>query len=299
MPVDRLRPRYSLRSLACLPRYRAQQLPLPPREARRRQVRRAARLRGAGVRRFQGPVRVPAGQGRARDGCLGEGDPQDHARGRVGRPCSRTAALQLVRGRGHARAGQPRQPGFHRRTTQREVAHGHHRDQGQRRKGVPFADDRLPRRHGRGAHGRDVAERRTGATRCRVRPAATLRPGERPVAHSDRGCHYRWPGWLERMGRHGLVRSMSAKGCSPDNAAAEGFFGRMKVESVHLRALGGTYVRGGHQPRRRIHPLVQPFEDQTVAGLEKPGRIQNKPGAGRIGNNSKKTSAAPYHEFLK
>ena len=55
------------------------------------------------------------------------------------------------------------------------------RDQGQRRKGVPFADDRLLRRHGRGAHGRDVAERRTGATRCRVRAAATLRPGERPV----------------------------------------------------------------------------------------------------------------------
>ena len=52
-------------------------------------------------------------------------------------------------------------------------------------------------------------------------------------------------------------------------------------------------MRGGHRPRRRVHPLVQPFEDQTVAGLEKPGRIQNKPGAGRIGNNSKKTSAAP------
>lgn len=26
---------------------------------------------------------------------------------------------------------------------------------------------------------------------------------------------------------------MSAKGCSPDNAAAEGFFGRMKTESVY------------------------------------------------------------------
>ena len=78
--------------------HRAQQLPLPPREARRRQVRRAARPRGAGIRRFQGPVRVPAGQGRARDGRLGEGDPQDHARGRIGRPCSRAAALQPVTG---------------------------------------------------------------------------------------------------------------------------------------------------------------------------------------------------------
>ena len=118
-------------------------------------------------------------------------------------------------------------------------------------------------------------------------------PASVPRSHGDRGCHYRWPGWLERMGRYGLVRSTGAKGCSPDNAAAEGFFGRMKVGSVHLRALGGAYVRGGRRPRRRVHPLVQPFEDQTVAGLEKPGRIQNKPGAGRIGNNSKKTSAAP------
>lgn len=96
------------------------------------------------------------------------------------------------------------------------------RDQGQRRKGVPFPDDRLPRRHGRGAHGRDVAERRTGATRCRVRAAATLRPGERPVVHSDRGCHYRWPGWLERMGRHGLVRSMGAKGVQPRQRRGRG-----------------------------------------------------------------------------
>lgn len=35
------------------------------------------------------------------------------------------------------------------------------------------------------------------------------------------------------MNHYGLTRSMSAKGCSPDNAAAEGFFGRMKTESVY------------------------------------------------------------------
>lgn len=35
------------------------------------------------------------------------------------------------------------------------------------------------------------------------------------------------------MERYGLTRSMSAKGCSPDNDAAEGFFGRMKTESVY------------------------------------------------------------------
>ena len=26
---------------------------------------------------------------------------------------------------------------------------------------------------------------------------ATLRPGEQPVIHSDRGCHYRWPEWIK------------------------------------------------------------------------------------------------------
>lgn len=58
----------------------------------------------------------------------------------------------------------------------------------------------------------------------------TLEDGERPVIHNDRGSHYRWPGWISLCDESGLVRSMSAKGCSPDNAACEGFFGRLKVE---------------------------------------------------------------------
>lgn len=44
----------------------------------------------------------------------------------------------------------------------------------------------------------------------------------------DRGCHYRWPGWIERVEKARLTRSMSKKGCSPDNSACEGFFGRLK-----------------------------------------------------------------------
>ena len=52
----------------------------------------------------------------------------------------------------------------------------------------------------------------------------------RPIIHSDRGAHYRWPGWLARVGEAKLIRSMSRKGCSPDNAACEGFFGRLKTE---------------------------------------------------------------------
>jgi len=59
--------------------------------------------------------------------------------------------------------------------------------------------------------------------------------GERPVVHSDRGGHYRWPGWLSRIADAKLVRSMSRKGCSPDNAACEGFFGRLKTEMFFAR----------------------------------------------------------------
>lgn len=53
--------------------------------------------------------------------------------------------------------------------------------------------------------------------------------------HSDRGAHYRWPGWIERMKEAGLTRSMSKKGCSPDNSACEGFFGRLKNEMFYCR----------------------------------------------------------------
>lgn len=69
---------------------------------------------------------------------------------------------------------------------------------------------------------------------------ANLPEGRHPVIHSDRGCHYRWPGWIERMDRAGLTRSMSRKGCSPDNSACEGFFGRLKNEMFYGRSWLGV-----------------------------------------------------------
>lgn len=56
---------------------------------------------------------------------------------------------------------------------------------------------------------------------------ATLQ-GERPIFHSDRDAHYRWPGWIKRCNKAGITRPMSKKGCSPDNSAMEEFFGRLK-----------------------------------------------------------------------
>jgi transposase InsO family protein len=65
---------------------------------------------------------------------------------------------------------------------------------------------------------------------------------KKPVVHSDRGAHYRWPGWLSRIADAKLIRSMSRKGCSPDNAACEGFFGRLKNELFYPRNWQSTSI---------------------------------------------------------
>lgn len=71
---------------------------------------------------------------------------------------------------------------------------------------------------------------------------STLSENENPLVHSDRGCHYRWPGWIELMNNNGLIRSMSKKGCSPDNSACEGFFGRLKLEFFYGRNWQGVTI---------------------------------------------------------
>jgi transposase InsO family protein/transposase-like protein len=86
---------------------------------------------------------------------------------------------------------------------------------------------------------------------------------DRPVVHSDRGGHYRWPGWLSRIAEAKLVRSMSRKAYSPDNAACEGFFGRLKPELFYARdwlsttieefvAVLDAYIRWYNEARIKI-----------------------------------------------
>lgn len=69
-----------------------------------------------------------------------------------------------------------------------------------------------------------------------------LHGGESPIIHSDRGCHYRWPGWVATCEEHGLARSMSRKGRGPDSARCEGFFGRLQVEFLYGRDWRGVPV---------------------------------------------------------
>ncbi|MDB5843441.1 MAG: Integrase, catalytic region, partial [Polaromonas sp.] len=102
---------------------------------------------------------------------------------------------------------------------------------------------------------------------------------DRPVVHSDRGAHYRWPGWLSRMHNAKLIRSMSRKGCSPDNAACEGFFGRLKTELFYPRDWQATtieqfiqavdaYIRWYNEKRIKISlGSLSPAEYRESLGL--------------------------------
>jgi transposase InsO family protein/transposase-like protein len=101
----------------------------------------------------------------------------------------------------------------------------------------------------------------------------------RPVVHSDRGAHYRWPGWLTRMQDANLIRSMSRKGCSPDNAACEGFFGRLKTEMFYLQNWQGasiehfmqavdSYIRWYNEKRIKISlGSLSPVEYRMSLGM--------------------------------
>ena len=102
---------------------------------------------------------------------------------------------------------------------------------------------------------------------------------DRPVVHSDRGGHYRWPGWLSRMHNAKLIRSMSRKGCSPDNAACEGFFGRLKTELFYPRnwqditidqfiQIVDSYIRWYNEKRIKISlGSLSPLEYRESLGL--------------------------------
>ena len=72
--------------------------------------------------------------------------------------------------------------------------------------------------------------------------AKLLSVGEKPIIHSDRGVHYRWPGRIDRMEKNGFIRSMSKKGCSPDNSACEGVFGRIKNEMFYNADWSGVNI---------------------------------------------------------
>ena len=101
------------------------------------------------------------------------------------------------------------------------------------------------------------------------------------------------------MERFGLTRSTGTKGRSPDNSAAEGFFGGMRVGPSAPGGGRSTPV-GGARVDRRVHPLVQPRSHQAIACLGEPGRIPAEPWIGYVINSKKnvRTLLPSYGRFL-
>jgi len=76
-----------------------------------------------------------------------------------------------------------------------------------------------------------------------------------------------------------LIRSMSRKGCSPDNAACEGFFGRLKTELFYpgdwqsitieqfIQAVN-AYIRWYNEKRIKLSlGFLSPVEYRESLGL--------------------------------
>ena len=111
--------------------------------------------------------------------------------------------------------------------------------------------------------------------------------------HSDRGWHYRTPDWARACGEAGVERSMSRKGHSPDNAACEGFFGRLKVEFFHGRDWRGVsaerfaaelaeWIRWYREGR------LKAFDEGGRKVYDDDSRPQEAAGAGRLGRPEKR-----------
>jgi transposase InsO family protein len=61
-----------------------------------------------------------------------------------------------------------------------------------------------------------------------------LKPGEKPLLHSDQGWHYRMPMYRNILHQQQMGQSMSRKGNCLDNAAMESFFAVLKTELFYL-----------------------------------------------------------------
>ncbi|MCP2136107.1 transposase InsO family protein [Rhizobium sp. SLBN-94] len=119
---------------------------------------------------------------------------------------------------------------------------------------------------------------------------------ERPIIHSDRGVHYRWPGWLTRISEANLIRSMSRKGCSQDNAACEGFFGRLKTE-LFPRDWKAITIE---QFVEEVDAYIRWFNEKRIkiAGITQPGRVSSEPRPELMKQSNFLSAPPPGHVWM-
>lgn len=80
----------------------------------------------------------------------------------------------------------------------------------------------------------------------------------------------------------GLIRSISRKGCFPDNSACEGFFGRIKNEIFCGRSWQGVTVEEFFHQIEETYGLVQGYTNQSVDRWNESIEIQKEYEVGRL-----------------
>jgi len=110
------------------------------------------------------------------------------------------------------------------------------------------------------------------ATRMAIRDR---RPTPGCIFHSDRGCQYANSAFRSFAVAHGLVQSMSRKGCCYDNAVAESFFHSLKIDWVY----GRTFANRA-EATQAIFVYLQVFYNRvrrhSTLGYLSPERFENE-----------------------
>ncbi len=107
-----------------------------------------------------------------------------------------------------------------------------------------------------------------------------LPEGHGPLAvHSDGGACYRTASWKALCEGAGAARSMSRKGCCPDNARAEGFFGALKEEFFYGREWAGVTYEGFASA---LDSYIRWYRDGRLKAFRGPdGRVRYETISGR------------------
>ena len=98
-----------------------------------------------------------------------------------------------------------------------------------------------------------------------------------PVVHSDRGCYYRWPGWIEWMRKAGLVRSMSKRDVLQTIQLVKDFWKNEKRD-VLWPFLTRCNIGGVHPTGQWIHDMVSGCANQSIAWWYVSSGISNQYG---------------------
>lgn len=87
---------------------------------------------------------------------------------------------------------------------------------------------------------------------------ADRRPGADLIHHSDRGCQYTSGDYRQKLETAGITASMSRRGDCYDNACAESFWGRLKVELIYRQ-----HYRTRAEAKAAIFEYIEVFYNRT------------------------------------